>query len=99
VGFIAIVPAPGDAAGPEGLPTLGDVIWWSIVTLSTVGYWDIVPHTDWGRVLGGIVIVFGVTFIAVLYATVTSALLATEREEDEEDMEEELLSGEVATRK
>ena len=34
-------------------PTLGDGIWWSIVTLGTVGYGDIVPHTAWGRVLGG----------------------------------------------
>jgi len=55
-----------------------------------------VPHTTWGRVLGGIVIVCGVTFIAFLTATVTSLFISTDqaealakvhklREESEED--------------
>jgi hypothetical protein len=30
--------------------------------LATVGYGDIVPHTAWGRVLGSVVIIVGVTF-------------------------------------
>lgn len=79
-------------------PTLGDGIWWSIVTLGTVGYGDIVPHTAWGRVLGGVVIVFGVTFISVLVATVTSFLLATEQQEGAADAEEERVAAEEATR-
>jgi voltage-gated potassium channel len=78
-------------------PTLGDGIWWSIVTLGTVGYGDIVPHTAWGRVLGGVVIVFGVTFISVLVATVTSFLLATEQEEMAAKVEEERVAAEDAT--
>ena len=61
--------------------SLGDGIWWSIVTLGTVGYGDIVPHTAWGRVLGGIVIVCGVTFIAFLTATVTSLFVAVDQQE------------------
>ena len=61
--------------------SLGDGIWWSIVTLGTVGYGDIVPHTAWGRVLGSIVIVCGVTFIAFLTATVTSLFVAVDQEE------------------
>ena len=78
-------------------PTLGDGIWWSIVTLGTVGYGDIVPHTAWGRVLGGVVIVFGVTFISVLVATVTSFLLATEQQELAAEAEQERLAAEEAT--
>jgi voltage-gated potassium channel len=61
--------------------SLGDGIWWSIVTLGTVGYGDIVPHTAWGRVLGSIVIVCGVTFIAFLTATVTSLFVAVDQQE------------------
>ena len=61
--------------------SFGDGIWWSIVTLGTVGYGDIVPHTAWGRVLGSIVIVCGVTFIAFLTATVTSLFVAVDQEE------------------
>jgi hypothetical protein len=50
-----------------------------------------VPHTAWGRVVGSAVIVLGVTFIAFLTATVTSAFVsAAERQlrEDERNREE-----------
>jgi voltage-gated potassium channel len=77
-------------------PTFGDGVWWAIVTLGTVGYGDIVPHTAWGRVVGSVVIVFGVTFIAFLTAIVTSAFVSAaeqkaraEEEEREEASEEE----------
>jgi voltage-gated potassium channel len=61
--------------------TVGDGIWWAIVTLATVGYGDIVPTTPWGRVVGSIVIVFGVTFLAFLTATVTSLFVSSEQQE------------------
>ena len=56
----------------KDFPTFGIAVWWAIVTLGTVGYGDVVPHTAWGRVLGGVVIVCGVTFISFLVAIVTS---------------------------
>ncbi len=61
--------------------TFGDGIWWAIVTLATVGYGDIVPTTPWGRVIGSIVILFGVTFLAFLTATVTSLFVSSEQRE------------------
>ncbi len=65
----------------KDFPTLGAGVWWAIVTLGTVGYGDIVPHTAWGRVVGSVVIVFGVTFIAMLTAIVTSAFISAEERE------------------
>ena len=59
-------------------PTFGTGVWWAIVTLGTVGYGDVVPHTGWGRVVGSAVIVLGVTFIAYLTATVTSYFVSAE---------------------
>ena len=47
----------------KDFPTVGDGLWWSIQTLSTVGYGDIVPTSAWGRLLGSIVIIGGVTFL------------------------------------
>jgi voltage-gated potassium channel len=80
----------------KDFPTFGDGVWWAIVTLGTVGYGDIVPHTAWGRVVGSLVIVFGVTFIAFLTATVTSAFVSSSEQEErqrererEEEIEEE----------
>jgi voltage-gated potassium channel len=60
--------------------SVGDGIWWAIVTLATVGYGDIVPTTPWGRVVGSVVIVFGVTFLAFLTATVTSLFVSSEQQ-------------------
>jgi len=60
---------------------VGDGIWWAIVTLATVGYGDIVPRTAWGRVVGSVVIVVGVTFLSFLTATVTSMFVSADQDE------------------
>jgi voltage-gated potassium channel Kch len=60
-------------------PTLGDGLWWSLVTLATVGYGDIVPHTAWGRVVGAAVIVVGVTFLSLLTATITTYFVSADQ--------------------
>jgi len=81
----------------QDFPTFGTGVWWAIVTLGTVGYGDVVPHTAWGRVVGSLVIVFGVTFIAFLTATVTSAFVSAEeqRVRAEELEREEVVEQEV----
>ena len=61
-------------------PTWGDGLWWAVQTLSTVGYGDVVPHSAWGRLLGSVVIIMGVTFLAFLTASVTSMFITAERE-------------------
>lgn len=77
----------------KDFPTFGTGVWWAIVTLGTVGYGDVVPHTAWGRVLGGGVIVIGVTFIAFLTATVTSYFVAAEDEESRAASHDEIVGG------
>jgi len=63
----------------EDFPDYGTAVWWAIVTLGTVGYGDVVPHTGWGRVVGSAVIIVGVTFIAFLTAVVTSLFVEEEQ--------------------
>jgi voltage-gated potassium channel Kch len=70
------------AIAPKDFHSIGEGIWWAIVTLGTVGYGDVVPTTPWGRVVAGLVIVFGVTFLAFLTATVTSMFVSNEQRED-----------------
>jgi len=41
-------------------------LWWAIVTLTTTGYGDVVPHTVGGRMLAGIVMVCGIMVFALL---------------------------------
>ena len=69
----------------QDFPTFGTGIWWAIVTLATVGYGDVVPHTSWGRVVGSAVIVLGVTFISFLTATVTSYFVSSDQEATKEE--------------
>ena len=61
-------------------PTLEDGLWWAIVTLATVGYGDIVPTSTWGRLIGSLVIVMGVTFLSMLTAVVTSYFVAADQD-------------------
>lgn len=68
----------------KDFPSFGIGVWWAIVTLATVGYGDVVPHTAWGRVLGGVVIICGVTFISFLVAIVTSLFIDASRDAERE---------------
>jgi voltage-gated potassium channel len=52
-------------AQPQVFDSIPTALWWGIVTIASVGYGDIVPVTSWGRLFGGIVIVLGITTIAV----------------------------------
>jgi voltage-gated potassium channel len=68
--------------------TLGDGLWWALVTIATVGYGDIVPTTAWGRAVGSVVIVMGVTFLSILTATVTSYFVSGDQDRRAADAQE-----------
>jgi voltage-gated potassium channel Kch len=53
------------------ITTIGDALWWSVITITTVGYGDYVPFTTVGRLIGVIVMFAGIG-IAVTLVTVIS---------------------------
>ena len=69
---------------PHNFPSLGLALWWSLQTVTTVGYGDVVPTTNIGRVVGGIELVLSVSFIAFLTAGVTSAVVERSGAESEQ---------------
>jgi voltage-gated potassium channel len=52
-------------ANPEHFGSIPAALWWAIVTVTTTGYGDVVPHTIAGRMLAGIVMVSGILVFAL----------------------------------
>ncbi len=50
---------------PEAFASIPAALWWGIVTMTTTGYGDIVPHTIAGRALSGVVMVGGILIFAL----------------------------------
>jgi voltage-gated potassium channel len=57
--------------------SVGQALWWSLQTVTTVGYGDIVPESPRGQFIGGVVMLVGIAASAVLTALITSALFET----------------------
>jgi ABC-type amino acid transport substrate-binding protein len=57
---------------------IGDGIWWSVVTMTTVGYGDKAPRTIGGRVVAFVWMLLSIVFIAGFTANITASLTVTE---------------------
>ena len=55
-----------------GISSYEDALWWSIVTVSTVGYGDVIVVTRIGRIIGCILILTGVGFLGMFTSTMSS---------------------------
>lgn len=64
------------------LHSFGKAIWWVLVTITTVGYGDIVPVTGAGRLLGVLIIFTGVALVSTFTATVSSIFVAQKLKEE-----------------
>ena len=61
--------------------TLGKGLWWAVQTVTTVGYGDAVPTNTAGRLVAALVMLLGLSFLAVVTAAITSSFVARAREE------------------
>ena len=59
---------------------LWDAVYWTLVTISTVGYGDKTPKTHAGKAIALVLIVFGYIAFAWFTATITSAITVSELE-------------------
>lgn len=60
-------------AKPEAFGSVTRALWWAIVTLTTVGYGDVVPDTIPGRIAAGLVALAGVGIVAMPTGILASA--------------------------
>ena len=68
--FVLVFAAAGmyaleGASSPEAFGSIPRAMWWSVCTLTTVGYGDIYPHTVPGKILGGLTATAGIGLIAM----------------------------------
>lgn len=74
----------------DEFPTLGSGLWWSLQTITTVGYGDHVPQDTFGQIVAGIVMVTGIGFISVVTASISAAFVESARRKRGNDADERL---------
>lgn len=60
---------------PEVFSSIPATLWWSVVTLTSVGYGDMVPVTVVGKILTGIILLLGFAFFALPAGIITAGFL------------------------
>lgn len=74
-------------AQPEVFESIPKAMWWAVVTLTTVGYGDVIPITTGGKVLGAVITILGVG-LAALPAGILASGLASELNQRREELEQ-----------
>lgn len=60
---------------PEVFSSIPATMWWAVVTLSTVGYGNVLPVTPFGKVLAGVVAVLGISLFALPAGIIASGFI------------------------
>ncbi|MFF4229821.1 potassium channel family protein [Streptomyces sp. NPDC001820] len=90
-GSLAVLHVERDAPGGN-IKTLGDAVWWSFTTMTTVGYGDHAPTTGLGRVLAVGLMLSGIALLGVVTANIAAWFISRfERDDAEERRQTALL--------
>jgi hypothetical protein len=73
-GLLTILYLAESANDSATIQTFGDAFWYSIVTLSTVGYGDVTPITPLGHAIGIIFLILSAGILVTLFGTILSFL-------------------------
>ena len=60
-------------------------MWWSLQTVTTVGYGDVTPESTPGRFVGVLMMLQGIALLAIVTAAITSTFVARAQAERDED--------------
>jgi voltage-gated potassium channel len=81
VGSLAILDAERDQPGAS-INTFGQAVWWSITTVTTVGYGNLYPVTVTGRVVAVLLMIGGISLVGVVTASLASWVVQRVSETD-----------------
>ncbi|MEU3334762.1 potassium channel family protein [Streptomyces sp. NPDC002144] len=83
-GSLAVLSVERDS--PDGnIRTLGDALWWSFTTMTTVGYGDHAPTTGLGRMIAVGLMLSGIALLGVVTANIAAWFLARFEKDDAEE--------------
>ena len=86
---LAIVAAILEWAIDPGIGSFRDSLWWAVVTVTTVGYGDVVPTSSGGRLVAALLMLAGVSAIPITTSLVVSVFVSRiqrkQHEVDERD--------------
>lgn len=71
-------------AQPEAVASIPHALWWGVVTLTTVGFGDVVPVTVLGRTMAAVFAPVGILLIAVPTAILGAAFVEEMRDSSED---------------
>lgn len=60
---------------PDKFASIGHSFWWSVATLTTVGYGDVYPMTGIGKILSAVIALIGIGFVALPTGIISSAFV------------------------
>ena len=72
------------------IATIKEGVWWAWVTISTVGYGDVVPTSTMGRVLAAILILIGMGLFSVITANFAVLLIQQEKKKQWENLHKDI---------
>jgi voltage-gated potassium channel len=72
---------------PDTFTSIGLSYWWAVVTVTTVGYGDVVPESPAGRVVGTMLMLTGLGLIPTLTSLVVSTLIGKRTRAQQEQLD------------
>src|SRR3954447_6173593 len=90
VGFVAALAVlEAERGAPDAsITTFGEAVWWTITTVSTVGYGDRYPVTVEGRIVAATLMVAGIALLGVVTASIAAWFVENVRRAGEQVSEE-----------
>lgn len=88
--FFVLIAGGTAFAQLEDQPSAWDGIWWAFTTMTTVGYGDIKPMTDEGRVLAMLVMVVGIGFLTMVIGAASERFIQRDLKTETHDIEAEV---------
>ena len=88
-----------NTAQPDKFKSIPETMWWSLITLTTVGYGDVSPLTPLGKIIGAVTAIMGVCVVALITGIIANAFanqVARRKAILEAEVANALLDGEIS---